>query len=136
MSKLPRPESSCHISFYLKTVAVFLWTAGLVYLSLTPNGAGLAISGYDKVLHFAAYTLMSWLAAHSLRAISFSIKSSAIISIVYSIILGSLVELLQAALTETRSAELGDIIANTIGALLGCAIFCLQEKLKSRRNER
>jgi len=121
--------------FILRVFAVLFWSSGLVILSLMPSSYGPNyFSGQDKLFHFFAYLLMAWLAGRSLIIFSVSTIKSVIISLTYCSFLGALLELLQHTLTRSRTAELNDILANLAGAVTGCAIFCLQQKLSSTNN--
>jgi len=81
----------------------------------------------DKVNHFGAFGLLTWL---SLRALRFELRAVAygrliIASIVVSSLTGALLEAWQ-SLFPYRSVELGDWVADTIGALfagLGAVIW-------------
>ena len=133
---MPTDETkSSRKCYYLRILAVLFWSSGLVVLSLIPNGSGPDLfSGQDKLFHFLAYLLMAWLAGRSLILFSVPTIKSAFLSLVYCGFLGSLLELLQHTLTRSRSAELNDVLANLAGAMTGCAVFCLQQKLSSRSN--
>ena len=126
---------NCKKCYYLRLLAVIFWSCGLIFLSLIPNGTSYNLfAGQDKLFHFLAYLLMAWLASRSLQIFSFSIRNSIIISVIYCGSLGAILELLQQTTTRTRTAELNDMLANLIGAISGCAIFCLQQKISSRNN--
>lgn len=123
---------NCRKCFYLRVVAIVIWTCGLATLSLWPQiKIQQIITAQDKLFHFLAYLLTAWLAARLLQVLSFSIIKSTVISFIYSIFLGVLLECLQHAMTRTRTAEWYDVLANIAGAICGCVIFCLQGKLSS-----
>ena len=129
-------SKNCRNCFYLRIAAVIFWSSGLVVLSLLPNGNSLYLfSGQDKVLHFAAYLLTAWLVCRSLQLFSCSVVKSVVISIIYCTILGGTLELLQHSATRTRTAEWADMLANVAGAIFGCVIFCLLQKLSSTNHE-
>ena len=122
---------NCKKCFYLRILAIAFWSSGLVVLSLLPHiSSTFLFSGQDKILHFLAYLLTAWLACRSLQLFKLKSINIVIISAVYAILLGAVLELAQHS-SISRQAEWLDLLANTIGAAAGCGIFCLQEKLKS-----
>ncbi len=128
---------SCKKCFYLRILAIIFWSAGLVVLSLLPNAGNLySFSGQDKFLHLAAYLLNAWLACRSLQLARISQAKIIAIAMIYSVILGGLIELFQQVMTTSRQGEWLDFLANSIGAALGCAIFCLQVRLSSRHHDK
>ena len=132
----PHDVKNCRKCHYLRVLAIVFWTSGLVVLSLLPSvDINYYIAWQDKAFHFLAYLLTAWLACRFLQLFSFSVASSVIISMIYSVVLGGLLEYLQQAATRTRTAEWLDLLANIIGAACGCAVFCLHEKIKSRNDK-
>ncbi len=126
---------NCKKCYYLRILAVVFWSSGLAMLSLLPNSAAVVfISSQDKILHFFAYLFTAWLACRTLQLFQIRTTKIVIISIVYTVLLGGILELLQQATTTTRQAEWLDFLANTIGAVVGCGIFCLQAGLNSRHH--
>jgi VanZ family protein len=79
-----------------------------------PAGSAPSGLGWDKLNHAAAMgavTLFAYLALQSYRW-------AAVAAFLYGTFLGLLIELLQATLTTTRSAEWSDVAADLVGA--GC----------------
>ena len=77
------------------------------------------ISSIDKVYHLIAYLTLTlcWL-------FSFYRKPSLkYIIIILCILFGIIIEILQSTLTVYRTADYKDIIANTVGIVLGLLIF-------------
>jgi len=102
-----------------------LWVGALVYLSLAPEGASPSrINLWDKFNHFAAYAVLAvllvrfvavwWPPTLRVLAISWLLCSAS----------GLLLEVLQWAMAMGRQFEVGDLLANGLGALVGCALFC------------
>lgn len=103
----------------------WLFVAAIVLFSLTPEVP--SVHDYtlnDKFAHFGAYAfVMAWFGwiYHSLAArISYA---------VFFIALGAALEFLQ-TLTATRSFELADLVADTLGVAAG---FMLSRCLRPRR---
>ena len=116
----------CKKCFYLRLTAVVLWTVGLVFGSLvTPHDEVHVFQGQDKVLHFTVYFLTAWLVCRATILFDLSLKKAFAYSAIYCMVLGGLLEYLQATLTVSRQAESLDLLANAAGALAGSAIFCL-----------
>ena len=61
-------------------------------------------------------------------------RSAYLVSFVLSAFIGIFFEYLQNALTETRTADIYDIIANTTGALI--ALFAYELLMKNRKLEK
>ena len=97
-------------------------SVGILILSLinkVPSPAGLTIN--DKLGHTIAYLCLGffWLTFakhHTKKRVSFFLIALA--CIVYGII----IELMQGALTSTRTASVLDVIANTSGVIIACFI--------------
>ena len=86
-------------------------------------------SSQDKVGHFIAYALLAWLACQALGN-RLQKQSTLVFAFLYASVTGSILELLQAQLTSTRQGDWFDILANLFGALTGCVIFSLRQRLK------
>ena len=102
-----------------------LVTISIAFLSLM-NLSGkviISLSNIDKVYHAIAYfgLTISWLFAF----ISKGRKKTIVIS---CIAFGMLMEFLQSNLTTYRSFEYLDMIANTVGVLIGLLFFIRIEK--------
>lgn len=126
---------SCRKCYLLRLAAVVIWTVGLFAISLMPNGTVQGFSHMDKLLHLMAYALTAWLACRAFLVHSMTMVKTVILSLFYAIIVGALLEYLQGALTTTRASELADVFANIAGAILGSAIFCLQQKINCRHHD-
>lgn len=109
----------------LRFAALFLWVAALAYFSLAPTVAAPAgINLWDKFSHLAAYAILAALLVHTLGS-RYPLTSRLLISVWLGCTsFGLLLECLQWAMALGRQFELGDLLANGLGALLGCVIFC------------
>jgi VanZ family protein len=105
-------------------ILLALFTAGILYLSLTPTPPSDG-TGWDKANHALAMALLTLLAYRAVlpyrRAILFGGA--------YAVVVGGLVELLQGGCTVTRSAEWRDFVAD----LLGSAVAVMLLRLLQRR---
>jgi len=102
-------------------------TAGIVFLSLmrAPGGRLYLFAHQDKLGHFLAYLVLAWLAARAFAVFSSRRFFLLLVAFLYAGFIGTLLEFLQPLLTSTRHGELLDLVANLVGALCGCALFCL-----------
>ena len=106
------------------------------YGSITPNN-NLNIlpifnfKNFDKILHFIFYLSLSITFLSSLgKESKFKVFDIKIITFVFVVSYGILMEIVQFYLTTTRSAEFFDIIANSSGCILGIFVFPFLQKLK------
>ena len=106
-----------------------LTTAGVGYIILLIYGSlfnteelvEINFKFHDKLIHFAAYALLC-LVVYVIFKIYF-IKSSLRAAITFSIIFGTVIEILQMTLTSYRVFDFYDIAANTAGIfIMACAI--------------
>jgi len=125
--------NNCRKCYYLRILAILLWTVVLVVASLAPATKSIFFfKNQDKVLHFSAYLLTALLACRTLQFFSLSQSKIVFISAIYAISVGALLEVFQRTFTASRHGDWLDFLANLIGAACGCAIFCLYRKLSSR----
>ena len=87
----------------------------ILWLALMPAGSAPSGLGWDKLNHAGAIAVATGLAYLSLRPRSWAGAAA----FMYGASLGILIEILQATLTTSRTAEWGDVVADLIGA--GCA---------------
>jgi len=105
---------------------LFFGTAGIVFLSLMRSPGRLYFFAHqDKLGHFLAYLVLAWLAARAFSAYSSRRSFLLLFAFLYAGFTGATLEVLQPLLTSTRQRELLDLVANLLGALSGCALFCL-----------
>jgi len=93
--------------------------ASLVNLKDLPD---VGISFVDKIFHFGAYAVMTFLWFNYLSTRQDKNSHSIIGAVVISAVFGMIIEALQGALTANRQADVNDILANNSGILL-TAVF-------------
>jgi VanZ family protein len=105
----------------------FIWlflcaalTVLILWLALMPASAAPTGLGWDKLNHAGAIGVATGLAYLSLK----SRRRAAALAFLYGTTLGVLIEILQATLTTTRSAEFEDVVADVVGA--GCIWFVIR----------
>jgi VanZ family protein len=102
----------------------------ILWLALMPASSAPSGLGWDKLNHAGAIAVATGLAYLSLLPR----KWAAAAAFLYGTSLGILIEILQATLTTSRTAEWGDVVADLIGA--GCvwgAIRIYQRRAASKR---
>ena len=107
----------------LLTVAGVGYIILLTYGSLfnTKNLVEINFKFHDKLIHFAAYALLC-LVVYVIFKI-YAVKSSLRTAVLFSIIYGTVIEILQMTLTSYRAFDCYDIAANTAGIfIMACAI--------------
>ena len=109
----------------LYTIA--LASVSLIRLSNIPD---VGVSYADKIYHFSAYFLLTILWFNTIFKTFKCFKNkSLILSITVSVVFGIFIEVLQDVATNSRSLDVYDILANTLGALLAATLL----KLKKNR---
>lgn len=97
-------------------------TVSIAYLSLIkmPKYSPIVISHIDKIQHaFAYFTLTTcWLFSFYKK-----VPSRKYFIVIACIIFGIIIEVLQSELTIYRTGDYLDVLANTLGVLLGLTIF-------------
>ena len=102
-------------------VAIVIWI-----LCLIPIPDTIPLSGFDladKWTHFVMYGVFSFVVCLECGSISWR-------TILLPILMGVLVELAQNYLTTCRSGELADGVANSIGVVLGNALFWIYKRIR------
>ena len=106
-----------------------LTTVGVGYIILLTYGslfntkdlAEINFKFHDKFIHFAAYALLCLIVYVIFKI--YAVKSSLRIAVLFSIIYGTFIEVLQMTLTSYRVFDFYDIAANTVGIfIMACAI--------------
>ena len=120
----------------LKYFYLILWVRLIVFASLCNANSIPKIQlfeHFDKVVHFVMYF------GASLFSIPFftfhkNYKRSFLFAFFFSVLLGITMEILQYSITENRSADLFDVLANIFGSIVGIIVY--QIFIKNRRIEK
>ena|SRR5690606_24536242 len=99
-------------------ITLTLIIIGILYLSLTPTET--LTVGNDKISHFIAYSCLML----NIGILVYPNKKKIFVGVVFAILLGILIEVLQHFIPG-RFMTLGDVIANTIGVILGTILTLL-----------
>jgi VanZ family protein len=97
----------------------------ILVLSLLPSSESKGhIFGLDKLYHALAYAVMGWLL---MRGFVYSRPGwktpAALAAFLAASVFGGFMEFLQAAATETRTADVYDALANAVGAASGSLAY-------------
>ncbi|OLQ75520.1 hypothetical protein BIT28_23095 [Photobacterium proteolyticum] len=127
--------------FPLPWLALACYCLFITYVSLIPGqGEGdltdlkqYKIPHLDKLLHIAAYWLYALLALLAMSRVSQRrwLASSLLLLLILH---GVALEYLQITLTLNREASLQDIIANTVGVILGYLTMLVYQICQARRS--
>jgi len=121
---------------YLRSTALLLWATALAYLSLAPDvKAPPGALGWDKLNHFAAYAVLALLLMRVLLARRKATIRLLVIAWAACAAYGALLEGLQWLMGIGRQWEVGDLLANGLGALVSCVVFCLIAGRCSQAND-
>lgn len=112
------------------TVAFIIWMVLLTALSLIDlsglQATGIQIPMGDKLIHFTWYFIAALLGMLFLREQTagwLKIWQSALLIVSFLTIYGIIIEVLQVVLSEVRSGEYTDALANFFGAFLGVLLI-------------
>jgi VanZ family protein len=101
-----------------------IWSVAILALSSGPSmqlpSDMWELEGLDKIGHFAAYAVLSFLL---LAGFHRSGKSHPLLAILVSVFFGLAMEIMQYAFFPHRYFEWGDVLANTLGTLAGYGVF-------------
>lgn len=116
-------------------IPALLWTICILIASLLSSRSLKklqleTIFEIDKIIHFGMYFGLSILLSYGFykSSVIWNKLKLFLVSCFISSSLGIIVEILQKEITQTRSFDYFDIIANIIGALIGSAIFLIRIK--------
>ncbi|WP_430410328.1 VanZ family protein [Kordia sp.] len=108
---------------YLVSTLAIVWTLLITFLSLVSleDGPKLPFSFADKIIHGVIYFTfaISWFVAFTKgKTTSFLSKNALLLSVLFAVFYGVLIEIMQETLVENRQGDWQDALANTIGAIV------------------
>jgi len=119
----------------LPVISIGYSIALLVSCLITVEGVIEMPNNKDKVIHATAYFIFTCLWFFTFLNSFKKSKPQAIkTTVIYSIVFGIIIEVLQQVTTQTRQADYKDVIANIIGTLLAVLFINLITKLKVKNN--
>ncbi len=106
--------------------ALFITVLSLISFNSFPKEY---VSGNDKIIHFLFYAVFVLLLCLAKRKSHLKMKHNLLI-VVFAILYGTVIEVLQGAVTKNREADFHDALANSLGAIVGFICFyCLKNKI-------
>lgn len=104
-----------------------LITVCLIKLNNIPD---IGVSFGDKIFHFLAYGLLTFLWFYTfIYAFRFKKKKAILSASILSVIFGIIIEVLQGSVTVSRQFDVYDVIANTMGVLLISLVLTFVKKI-------
>ncbi|MBN2166667.1 MAG: VanZ family protein [Marinilabiliaceae bacterium] len=103
--------------------------------NITPNNIP-SIPHFDKIVHFLMYSTLTFIflwenfSRHNYHVIT----NRVFLIIILIIVVGITMELLQNTITDYRSGNINDTIANTFGLLIGWIGFIITRKISFLKN--
>jgi len=124
----------------LKTITLFvkplIWLVIITILCLMPadklpSAPFLFFPGFDKLVHFGLYFILALLLFRPLTQKGWKVVMPVLL---ITMLVGGIIEALQFFLTQTRSADWGDFLADLTGAV--CGLLAYDWLVKGRTWER
>ena len=119
-----------HLSERNFLLLAIIWTFLITVASLVSSSAipKVNLLWNDKIVHFLFYFFFVVFWSIALHKNFYSKKYSFII-VVFAIVYGIIIEVLQELLTTTREPDLYDVFANALGAIIGYfGFYCVKYK--------
>ncbi|NJX16067.1 VanZ family protein [Tamlana crocina] len=114
-------------------LATILYTLALTLVCLIRlnNLPDVGVSFGDKIFHFLAYSVLTLLWFGTFLFYTSAGRSKAILyATVFAVIFGIIIEVLQDTMTDFRSLDIYDMIANSLGALLTAGTLWIKKTLQ------
>lgn len=106
----------------------------VVSLMTLRNLPDVGVSYGDKIFHFFAYFVMTFLWALAwFFSFNFDKKRSIRNAFIIAVIFGIIIEVLQGTLTASRSLDVYDMLANTLGALLAAVVLSVNNFKQAKK---
>jgi VanZ family protein len=95
-----------------------------------PHISFLELLSFDKLVHAGIFFVLVLLSIRGFllqSTITFLQANARVLAVVFCIVYGGLLEIMQGTLFQERSADVFDFIANSIGVLLGLGLYRITE---------
>jgi VanZ family protein len=109
-----------HAPRSLSVALVVVLSVGYIYLGTRPHNPEMVRAVPDKLLHGGAYALLGLSAGSAASALG--VPGAPLVGWGYAVAHGVLLEVIQ-YFTPPRSAEVGDAVADAVGAAFGVAVL-------------
>lgn len=111
----------------LRLLLPAVYTAVILWLSLVPTPPSApSFLVWDKLQHAVAFAVFALLAGWAFTPLAAGSRRPWSWVMASAMVCGVLIEILQGLLTETRTAELGDLVADAVGAGIVCLIVAVR----------
>jgi VanZ family protein len=108
---------------YSSFIALF-WTIGIIFMSLKAPSIAQRVyfENADKLVHFTFYFgfVLLWFRYFFYK--KYTQSNFIFFLVIFSVLLGISLELIQGYFTTTRQADFWDVLANTLGSLCGILV--------------
>jgi VanZ family protein len=110
------------ITLFVKPLVWLVFIAVLCFMPAEdiPKTPLILIPHFDKLVHFGMYFILAVLLIRPLRFFRMPVWP---VTLLISVFIGGMIEILQFAITDTRSASWGDFFADTAGAIVGLLVY-------------
>ncbi len=104
-----------------------LATVSLIKLNNIPD---IGVSFGDKIFHFCAYFVLTLLWFYTfLFSFKYKSRKAMLLAVILSVLFGTIIEVLQGSVTASRSLDIYDAVANSLGALLASTVLWFKSSL-------
>ncbi|NMH87560.1 VanZ family protein [Flavivirga algicola] len=104
-----------------------LATVSLIKLNNVPD---IGVSFGDKIFHFCAYFVLTLLWFYTfLFSFKYKSRKAMLLAVILSVLFGTIIEVLQGSVTASRSLDIYDAVANSLGALLASTVLWFKSSL-------
>lgn len=111
------------------------WTGAIFWLSLTshPLHINMRLLDWDKFDHAAAYALLTLLGGGMFSLYFRSTARAWLVALIFSVVLGGLMEIAQGLFTVVRTPDWHDLLADAVGAAIvyGAARWTLRRRSRT-----
>lgn len=112
----------------LAIVVVYIIVLSIASLSHIGGVPELGSSFDDKIYHCIAYTILTLVLYNYFTTTK--LKSKVLWAVLLAIIYGIIIEALQATLTDFRTPDYLDVVANSVGAFFAILLLRIKKSLK------
>jgi len=116
-------------------LAILIVLVSLIPSSSMPDSTLFSIRFLDKIVHFSLYAFFAFVALLESRCLLQCIRFHLLL-IMIILIMSAIIEVLQATVVATRSAEWLDIVANFLGLVAGYIAFRIFKSLRIHKSFR
>ncbi|MBN9285170.1 MULTISPECIES: VanZ family protein [Flavobacterium] len=108
---------------------------GIACLITFNDNTGIDIPNKDKFVHFVFYFLFTffWFKFLDKKQNQWTLNKKLITVFLLGFTYGVAIEICQGLFTQTRSADIMDVLANSTGGLFAVIVLYFLEKIKNRR---